>query len=153
MTGKTVEFAATNGSVSPSSATTNSEGEATVTYSAPVVSTRDSTTVTATFAGNANYEASENSSTGTIKVNQPPTASFNYSPTSPKVDEIIQFSDNSTDPDGSITDWTWRFGDGTSSDKQNPAHSYAAPGVYKVKLTVKDDGAPTKADTVTKILR
>jgi len=150
LTGKTVEFAATNGSVSPSSATTNSEGEATVTYSAPVVSTRDSTTVTATFAGNANYEASENSSTGTIKVNQPPTASFNYSPTSPKVDEIIQFSDNSTDPDGSITDWTWRFGDGTSSDKQNPAHSYAAPGVYKVKLTVKDDGAPTKADTVTK---
>lgn len=32
--------------------------------------------------------------------------------------------------------WKWDFGDGDSSILQNPVHTYAAPGMYTIKLTV-----------------
>lgn len=51
------------------------------------------------------------------------------------------FSDNST---GFATAWTWDFGDGTTSDLQNPTHTYAAPGEYTVSLTAcNDNGCDT----------
>ncbi|MCK4365293.1 MAG: PQQ-binding-like beta-propeller repeat protein [Thermoplasmatales archaeon] len=33
----------------------------------------------------------------------------------------------------------WSFGDGESSDEQNPTHTYSSPGNYTVTLTVTDD--------------
>jgi tripartite motif-containing protein 71 len=36
----------------------------------------------------------------------------------------------------SIQDWTWDFGDGTSSSVKNPLHSYATSGSYSVTLTI-----------------
>jgi len=33
--------------------------------------------------------------------------------------------------------YTWEFGDGTTSNKQNPTHSYSEAGAYTVKLTVQ----------------
>jgi large repetitive protein len=52
-----------------------------------------------------------------------------------------EYSDNSTDPDGAATiaRYAWLFGDGESSDAQNPTHDYANPGDYTVTLTVTDD--------------
>ncbi len=36
-----------------------------------------------------------------------------------------------------ITDWSWNWGDGSSSTGQNPGtHTYAAPGTYTICLTV-----------------
>src|SRR5207244_619138 len=50
------------------------------------------------------------------------------------------FSDQSSDPDGSVTSWQWTFGDGTTgSTAQNPSHTYSAAGSYTVTLTVKDN--------------
>src|SRR5207249_6742766 len=50
------------------------------------------------------------------------------------------FSDQSSDPDGSVTSWQWTFGDGTSgSTSQHPSHTYSAGGSYTVTLTVKDN--------------
>jgi PKD repeat protein len=34
--------------------------------------------------------------------------------------------------------WYWEFGDGSTSNIQNPTHIYTAKGTYTVKLTVKD---------------
>ncbi len=34
------------------------------------------------------------------------------------------------------TTWAWDFGDGNTSDEQNPVHTYAAMGEYTVSLTV-----------------
>jgi PKD repeat protein len=34
--------------------------------------------------------------------------------------------------------WYWEFGDGSTSNVQNPTHIYTAKGTYTVKLTVKD---------------
>ena len=35
--------------------------------------------------------------------------------------------------------WQWDFGDGTSSQEHNPMHTYTAPGIYTVSLTVTDE--------------
>jgi len=37
-----------------------------------------------------------------------------------------------------ITGWLWDFGDGTTSTLQNPTHTYSAPGIYPVSLSVTD---------------
>ncbi|MFJ6140248.1 collagenase [Kitasatospora sp. NPDC092286] len=44
---------------------------------------------------------------------------------------------------GRITAWHWTFGDGGSSDQQNPTHTYASAGTYTVALTVTDDTGRT----------
>ena len=43
------------------------------------------------------------------------------------------------DPDGTIGDYTWRFGDGTTAAGQSPAHTYAATGYYQVTLIITDN--------------
>jgi gliding motility-associated-like protein len=48
----------------------------------------------------------------------------------------IAFTDQSTTPDGAITQWAWDFGDGTTSDLQAPDHVYSLSGSYIVTLTV-----------------
>ncbi|HKY76464.1 MAG TPA: S8 family serine peptidase, partial [Acidimicrobiia bacterium] len=68
--------------------------------------------------------------------NEPPTAAFTYTCQGPDCD----FTDASSDSDGSITAWNWAFGDGASSTLQNPSHTYACSGTYTVSLRVTDDG-------------
>ena len=69
-----------------------------------------------------------------------PVVDFSYSPENPiNIGEIIQFTDNSTDLDRGIVYWTWSFGDGTTSNEQNPIHQYASSGNHTVNLTVVDD--------------
>jgi len=48
------------------------------------------------------------------------------------------FTDQSTAPNSSITEWTWDFGDGSSAGTRNPVKRYDAPGNYDVTLTVTD---------------
>lgn len=48
----------------------------------------------------------------------------------------VQFIDQSFNLDGYITAWNWDFGDGTSSNQQNPIHVYRSIGQYNVTLTV-----------------
>lgn len=43
-------------------------------------------------------------------------------------------------PSPGVTHWLWEFGDGQTSTEQNPVHTYAAPGVYTVRLTVYTSG-------------
>lgn len=54
----------------------------------------------------------------------------------------------STDSDGSIASYEWDLGDGRTATGRRITHQYAAPGIFRVKLTVKDDrGAQGTAAT------
>ena len=57
-----------------------------------------------------------------------PVASF----TTTANDLQISFTDSSTGGPGS---WSWDFGDGNTSNEQNPSHTYSAPGAYQVCLS------------------
>ena len=72
--------------------------------------------------------------------NLPPVAGFNFTPASPVVNEDVQFTDTSTDPEHlTLSSWFWDFGDGTNSTLQNPTHKFTTKGNYTVTLTVADD--------------
>jgi PKD repeat protein len=70
-------------------------------------------------------------------VNVPPSADFTWSCSALS----CTFSDASSGG-GGIASWAWAFGDGGTSDVQNPSHTYGSGGTYTVSLTVTaDDGA------------
>ena len=79
-----------------------------------------------------------------------PTASFTYNPLHPSTADIIQFTDTSTDSDGSVVNWTWDFGDGTINYTQHPVHRFSDNGTYNVSLTIKDDNGEN--DTIWMLL-
>ena len=67
--------------------------------------------------------------------NAAPTASYTWSAS----DLTVDFTDTSTDGDGTVVGWAWDFGDGNTSTLQNPQHTYASAAAYTVTLTVTDD--------------
>jgi len=59
----------------------------------------------------------------------------------------VQFTDQST---GNPVEWDWNFGDGSPHGiTNNPAHTYATPGIKTVTLIVKDATGASKSITKT----
>ena len=82
--------------------------------------------------------------------NQPPTASFTFNCT----ELSCEFDGGgSWDPDGSITGYSWDFGDGNGGTGVTASNTYANDGTFVVSLTVTDDdgatGVVTQNVTVT----
>jgi len=75
--------------------------------------------------------------------NLPPVANFSFTTSG----LTANFTDSSTDPDGTISSRSWNFGDGGTSTTTNPSHAYAAGGTYSVALTVTDNGGATNTKT------
>jgi PKD repeat protein len=42
---------------------------------------------------------------------------------------------------GNLTSWNWTFGDGSTSNLQNPSHTYTQAGLYSVGLTANSSFA------------
>ena len=62
----------------------------------------------------------------------------------------VQFTGTATDPDGGALTYDWDFGDGTAhATTQNATHTYAQPGTYTARFTVRDAGGLEATDTVT----
>lgn len=75
-----------------------------------------------------------------VETNEEPTASFVYSPTSPKVGEKVNFNaSGSSDQDGSIVSFQWDFGDGRSDSGETVSHKYKNVGTFTVVLVVQDN--------------
>lgn len=73
----------------------------------------------------------------TVNANPIPAAAFVTTPPTSFPDSLIAFLDQSqvANP-SSIVSWFWTFGDGDSSNVQNPVHDYDQPGTYPVCLYV-----------------
>jgi beta propeller repeat protein len=70
---------------------------------------------------------------GYITVLGPPSADFTVNVTRGAAPLAVQFRDTSS---GEATFWLWDFGDATSSNEQNPVHTYTTAGNYTINLTV-----------------
>jgi PKD repeat protein len=106
-------------------------------------------TVTLTVVDN---EAASSTCTTTAHVtqstpNQPPVCDAG-GPYSGAVGQPILFDGSgSSDPDGTIVDYNWQFGDCGTGTGPNPTHTYATAAVYTVSLCVTDDGGRTSCCT------
>lgn len=88
----------------------------------------------------ANGTTSTQTKTAFITVYNEPTVDFTSDKVSGCFPAIIQFTDLSTTPAGTnINSWKWDFGDGNTSNQQNPKYTYRVPGTYTVILTVGTD--------------
>lgn len=80
-------------------------------------------------------DSTSRSVTVTAPPNNPPTAAFDVITSG----LAANFTDRSSDSDGTVASWTWDFGDGQGSTAPSPSHGYAADGTYSVRLTVTDN--------------
>ena len=82
-----------------------------------------------------------------ITVYPNPIANFSF--LNECLDTPMQFTDQSTIPQGNIVLWVWDFGDNTSSTQQSPQHQYTNAGTYNVTLTVTSADGCTNSITQT----
>jgi len=73
-----------------------------------------------------------------VKVYAQPTVSLDQNSTLFCVPEEVLFTDE-TQSANNIVAWMWDFGDGGSSNLQNPIYEYQNNGVFTVSLSVVDD--------------
>ncbi len=76
----------------------------------------------------------------TIKIYPRPVADFTYSPSNPLINEEVTFDASAShDPDGTIVDYSWDFGDDQTATGQIVSHTYTNFGTYTVTLNVTDN--------------
>ncbi|OOZ39544.1 hypothetical protein BOW53_11190 [Solemya pervernicosa gill symbiont] len=81
--------------------------------------------------------------------NLAPTAGFTVSTSSIDSGESVNFdASTSSDIDGSVAEYRWDFGDGSSATGRQVTHLYTTPGKYSVNLTVTDDAGAKASGTV-----
>ncbi len=74
--------------------------------------------------------------TYTVEVKELPQAGFDFS--GQCLQSPVQFNDTSILDGLAILSWSWDFGDGFTSNLENPQHTYAAAGTFPVALEVTD---------------
>lgn len=76
-----------------------------------------------------------------ISPDSPPLTNFSGNPVN-TCDGIVNFEDGSVNAPDS---WEWDFGDGTTSEEENPSKTYTTSGVYDITLTTCNEyGCDTK---------
>ncbi len=78
---------------------------------------------------------------GYTKRTMGPKAEFYADKFTGKPPLTVHFTDAST---GNPQRWLWQFGDGETSEDQNPTHTYTQIGTYTVSLTVDRPGGESK---------
>ncbi|MDX2359407.1 MAG: PKD domain-containing protein [Crocinitomicaceae bacterium] len=65
------------------------------------------------------------------------TADFSASPLTICIGDSIEFTDLSVEDGSPIQTWNWDFGDGSSSNLENPWHTFTSTGPFNITLTVQ----------------
>jgi len=76
-------------------------------------------------------------------------ADFTYGPNNPETGQSVYFTDQSTVPGLDDAERNWDFGNGDTSEEENPQTTYQTSGTYQVSLTIINDGV---SDTETKTI-
>jgi PKD repeat protein len=74
------------------------------------------------------------------------TCNFTGTPLTGVSPLTVEYTDTSTG--GTISTWSWDFGDGKISTEQNPSHIYKSPGYYTVSLMVNSIATEIKEDYI-----
>ncbi len=87
----------------------------------------------------------QNQISSSVELYQNPTADFEYTfvDGSSCIESVVSFNDESSANEGQIVSWLWDFGDGNSSNIQNPTHSYSDDGTYIISLIVENSSGCT----------
>lgn len=164
----TVEFVVRGGGVSPTGNVTVTLSEGSESCSAPLTNGSGSCDIiplapglqgnhrrilTATYSGDERFSGDTDTENHVVNplptTNNPPTAAF----TAPSctVGQPCQFTDGSSDSDGSIASRLWEFEGGSpaTSTDPNPSVTFATEGPKTVTLTVTDDDGATDTETKT----
>lgn len=74
---------------------------------------------------------------------------FSWSPQDPYSEEMVEFTNETTEGDLELTDWYWTFEDGDppESDKQNPKVEFLSKGDKTVTLKATDETDTTCSET------
>jgi PKD repeat protein len=85
-----------------------------------------------------------------VPVNQKPVSSFAATLLSGNAPLKVSFNGSgSKDPDGSIKNYTWSFGQGATANGVSVEHTYTEVGDYSVSLLVTDDKGATAISSQT----
>jgi len=152
------------GSLSQRTLTTNSDGVATLRYTAPALpsgpAVDDGTTVdiAVTPMDSKNFQ-NESSRFVTIRLVPPGVvipadglkAAFTFTPSGPADHQNVVFdgSTSTAPPNNPIVSYSWNFGDGGTGSGRTATHSYNLPGTYAVTLTIADAYNRTATATQT----
>jgi len=111
----------------------------------------DNGTYTVTLVVSDNEGLNSTASAIVTVPNRPPVAIFTESAEIVLTSLAIYFdASDSYDPDGSILNYFWDFGDGNNAAGVTVDHAYADDGVYTVTLTITDDDGETTSKSATK---
>jgi PKD repeat protein len=80
-----------------------------------------------------------------VGTSSPPVAQFTLTPTGGTLPLKVTFTDTSTSV-VPITSWAWDFGDGTTSNLQNPVHIFQIAGAYPIHLTVTNENGVSSSN-------
>jgi gliding motility-associated-like protein len=76
--------------------------------------------------------------TAFIKVYGPPDVNFSFDRPTGCAPLTVRFQDLTSATSGAITNWFWTFGDGGTSQSQNPAYLFEQPGEKSISLKVRN---------------
>ncbi|MBX2923665.1 MAG: PKD domain-containing protein [Chitinophagaceae bacterium] len=103
-------------------------------------------TITLTITTNGGCTAT---ATSTVRAGTPPSnVDFTASTTGDCISDIVSFQGTATN----ANEWSWDFGDGESSNLQNPQHTYTDTGWFDVRLIALNNGCPAPAVTKNNIV-
>lgn len=88
----------------------------------------------------------------TIVIYDPPVAKFNESLVKACIPHDVAFINQSLEGSAPISIFYWYFGDGYTSNEENPVHTYNTSGNYSVNLIVTDENLCSSQHTVSNMV-